>query len=258
MRRLDPRAPLVVDTRELGRRPGSMRTVTRTVPAPADLGIVVIGILEGSPIDLDLRLESVVEGVLVSGTAQARAIGECVRCLDPVDLPVEVDLQELYDYPDPHQGSRHGSRRRTRRRRTTSTTCTSSRTTSSTSSRCCGTRQCSRCPCNRCAGTTARVCAPSAEPGSRTTRSTTTTASTLAGRRCLALARGTARHRKRADRGRSQAEDLAQQHPPPPRELEGEAAPDQQARASTAEVEYSIPHRADEDGQYNGRQVLDV
>jgi uncharacterized protein len=106
VRRLDPRAPLVVDTRELGRRPGSMRTVTRTVPAPADLGIVVIGILEGSPIDLDLRLESVVEGVLVSGTAQARAIGECVRCLDPVDLPVEVDLQELYDYPDPHQGSR--------------------------------------------------------------------------------------------------------------------------------------------------------
>ena len=109
MRRLDPRAPLVVDTRELGRRPGSMRTVTRTVPAPADLGIVVIGIVEGSPLDLDLRLESVVEGVLVSGTAQARAIGECVRCLDPVDLPVEVDLQELYDYPDPHQGSRPGA-----------------------------------------------------------------------------------------------------------------------------------------------------
>lgn len=24
------------------------------------------------------------------------------------------------------------------------------------------------------------------------------------------------------------------------------------------EIEYTIPHRADEDGQYNGRQVLDV
>ncbi len=108
VRRLDPRAPLVVDTRELGRRPGSMRTVSRTVPAPADLGIAVIGIVEGSPLDLELRLESVVEGVLVSGTAQARALGECVRCLDPVDLPVVVDLQELYDYPDVHQGARSG------------------------------------------------------------------------------------------------------------------------------------------------------
>jgi uncharacterized protein len=97
----------VIDTRELARRPGSIRRVTRSVPAPADLGIVVIGILEGSPVDLDLRLESVVEGVLVSGTAQARATGECVRCLDPVDLPVEVDLQELYDYPAPHAGAGH-------------------------------------------------------------------------------------------------------------------------------------------------------
>jgi uncharacterized protein len=83
-----------------------MRTVSRRVAAPADLGIVVIGILEGSSLDLELRLESVVEGVLVSGTARARAIGECVRCLDPVDLPVEVDLQELYDYPATKPGGR--------------------------------------------------------------------------------------------------------------------------------------------------------
>jgi hypothetical protein len=36
---LDPRAPLVLDTRELGRRPGSQREVSLTVAAPADLGI---------------------------------------------------------------------------------------------------------------------------------------------------------------------------------------------------------------------------
>ena len=37
--RLDPRSPLVIDTRELGRRPGSMRKLSRSVPAPADLGV---------------------------------------------------------------------------------------------------------------------------------------------------------------------------------------------------------------------------
>ena len=76
-----------------------MRTVRRTVPAPADLGIDVIGIPEGSDLELDLRLESVLEGVLVSGTIRGRATGECVRCLDAAHHDVVTDVQELYVYP---------------------------------------------------------------------------------------------------------------------------------------------------------------
>jgi uncharacterized protein len=84
--RLDPRLPLVLDTHELGRRPGTMRKVKRTVPAPADLGTDVMGVPEGTELDLDLRLESVLEGVLVSGTV--RGVAE-----------VDADLQELFVYP---------------------------------------------------------------------------------------------------------------------------------------------------------------
>ena len=73
-----------------------MRPVSRSVPAPAHLGNDVLGVQEGSPLELDLRLESVVEGVLVSGTVSGTATGECVRCLEPVTAPVVVDLQELY------------------------------------------------------------------------------------------------------------------------------------------------------------------
>ncbi len=96
---LDPRSPLVLDTRELNRRPGSMQTVSRTVPAPADLGSDVIGVPAGSDLALDLRLESVMEGVLVSGTVSGLATGECVRCLDDVSDEVVVDVQELFAYP---------------------------------------------------------------------------------------------------------------------------------------------------------------
>lgn len=99
MIRLDPRSPLVVDAREVGRRPGTMRRVHRTVAAPAGLGSDVIGVPEGSDIELDLRLEAVMEGVLVSGMARGRVRGECVRCLDTVDGDVEADVQELYAYP---------------------------------------------------------------------------------------------------------------------------------------------------------------
>jgi uncharacterized protein len=76
-----------------------MRKVHRDVEAPAELGTDVIGIPEGSALVLDLRLESVMEGILVSGTVRGRAAGECVRCLDAVSLDVEADLQELYVYP---------------------------------------------------------------------------------------------------------------------------------------------------------------
>ena len=98
--RLDPRAPLVLDTRELGRRPGSMRELERTVPAPADLGIEVLGVAEGAPVDLDLRLEAVMEGVLVTGTARATLTGECARCLEPIADEIDVRFQELFVYED--------------------------------------------------------------------------------------------------------------------------------------------------------------
>ena len=98
--RLDPRAPLVLDTRELGRRPGSQRMVSLSAPAPADLGIEVLRVPEGSPVELDLRLEAVMEGVLVTGTASADLTGECVRCLEPLGDDVTVDLQELFVYEE--------------------------------------------------------------------------------------------------------------------------------------------------------------
>ena len=98
--KLDPRAPLVLDTRELGRRPGSQREVTRTVPAPADLGIEVLCVPEGSQVEIDLRLEAVMEGVLVTGTAHAGLEGECVRCLEPITDELEGQFQELFVYDD--------------------------------------------------------------------------------------------------------------------------------------------------------------
>lgn len=90
----------MLDTRELGRRPGSQRQVSRTVPAPADLGIEVLQVTEGSPVEFDLRLEAVMEGVLVTGTAHASLVGECARCLEPISDEIDVNFQELYVYED--------------------------------------------------------------------------------------------------------------------------------------------------------------
>ena len=98
LKHLDPRAPLVLDTRDLPRRPGAMRVIQRTVHAPSDLGLDLIRVPEGADLTLDLRLESVTEGVLVSGTVAGPVEGECGRCLRPVTDTVIVSLQELYAY----------------------------------------------------------------------------------------------------------------------------------------------------------------
>jgi uncharacterized protein len=99
IQRLDPAAPLVLDTRRLGRRPGSMSRISRSVPAPADLGLNVIAVPEGAQVELELRLEAVLEGVLVSGRAQAPLAGECVRCLEPISASADVEFAELFVFP---------------------------------------------------------------------------------------------------------------------------------------------------------------
>lgn len=108
--RTDPRSPLVINTHELGRRPGSMQTMELTMPAPTDLGIELIGVPEDSPIELALRLEAVMEGVLATGRAWVSLTGECARCLEPIEDDLEVELQELYVYPESDAGEDEASR----------------------------------------------------------------------------------------------------------------------------------------------------
>ena len=77
-----------------------MMTLHETVPSPARIGVELMAIAEGAPLALDLRIESVSEGVLVTGTVSAPTTGECARCLTPITGDVEIDLTELFAYPD--------------------------------------------------------------------------------------------------------------------------------------------------------------
>lgn len=96
--RADPRSPFVFDLRELGRRAGTMREYRRSVPAPAELGLDLIAVPEGAPLVLDMRLEAVTEGVLVTGTVTAPVRGECGRCLEPISDELSISVCELFAY----------------------------------------------------------------------------------------------------------------------------------------------------------------
>lgn len=98
--RPNPASPWVFDTRTLGRRPGSMKLWQTEVPAGERIGLDVVGVPADGPVGLDLRLESVAEGVLVSGTVEAVAVGECSRCLTDLTVDVVASVRELFAYPD--------------------------------------------------------------------------------------------------------------------------------------------------------------
>ena len=76
-----------------------MREHRFAVPAPEAWGEGIVRVEKERAIELDVRLESVHEGVLVSGTAETQYEGECSRCLRDISESVEVEFQELFAYP---------------------------------------------------------------------------------------------------------------------------------------------------------------
>ncbi len=100
MERNAPASLLVLDAKDVGRRPGTMREMDLAPAAPEGFGTDVLTVPQDQTMDLRVRIESVHEGVLVTGTVSATAVGACVRCLDEVDLPVDSAFQELFVWPD--------------------------------------------------------------------------------------------------------------------------------------------------------------
>jgi uncharacterized protein len=50
----------------------------------------------GAELDLEVQLEGVSEGVLVTATVTGPLAGECARCLDPFTSVIKVRFQELF------------------------------------------------------------------------------------------------------------------------------------------------------------------
>jgi uncharacterized protein len=86
---------LAVDVRELLQKPGAHKHVTLRAPLP-DLATPVAHVPADSPVTVDVEVESVVEGLLVTGTVAATVALRCVRCLREVRQPVEAEVRELF------------------------------------------------------------------------------------------------------------------------------------------------------------------
>jgi uncharacterized protein len=86
---------------DLPRRAGEMKEYSFDISIPERMGIDVIAVEAGEDIHVDMRLESVTQGILMSAQVSAIADGTCMRCLEPLELQIDRRIQELYRYaPD--------------------------------------------------------------------------------------------------------------------------------------------------------------
>ena len=97
---IDPTDPAVLDVHDF-RRAGESKRLQRQIELPDPPANPVIGVPEGSTVDVDLLLESVIDGVLVTGQLTYQLAGECSRCLEPVSGQGEVEFSQLYLWDEP-------------------------------------------------------------------------------------------------------------------------------------------------------------
>jgi uncharacterized protein len=97
---------LAVSVRELLQKPGAHKHVVLRAPL-ADLATPVASVPSESPVTVDCEVESVVEGLLVTGRVGTTAVLHCVRCLREVDQDLQVDVRELFAI-DPREDQDEG------------------------------------------------------------------------------------------------------------------------------------------------------
>lgn len=83
---------------DLRRQEGSLLEVSRSIPAPEDFSTDLMKAV--GDIDLDLTLQSVSEGVLVTGRVDVDVDGQCARCLIDIETSIDADITELYFYAE--------------------------------------------------------------------------------------------------------------------------------------------------------------
>ena len=94
------RSPYLFSTHDLPRRPGEMREFFVPIEIHEVMGFDILAIAADEPIDIELKLESVSDGVLATANVRSLATGECTRCLDPLEIDIDENFIELYEYSE--------------------------------------------------------------------------------------------------------------------------------------------------------------
>ena len=83
-----------IDVADLLSHPGARRHVNLTEPVE---GLAATAARVVDPIEVDLDLDHISEGIVVRGAVRATWRGECSRCLSDLAQPLELRVDELFE-----------------------------------------------------------------------------------------------------------------------------------------------------------------
>jgi uncharacterized protein len=92
------KTPFTIPVHDLMHRPGEHREKELKIVLPERLGEGLVAVQAGETLHLELRMESLGDGILASAEVETVATGECGRCLERIELELEVEFQELFAY----------------------------------------------------------------------------------------------------------------------------------------------------------------
>ena len=84
-----------IDVRDLTRQPGASRSVHLEESVPG-LHLELAEVPDDRPVACDLKIESVVEGLFVSGRLAGRMMLRCARCLKQFEQGFSVEVDEMF------------------------------------------------------------------------------------------------------------------------------------------------------------------
>jgi uncharacterized protein len=105
-------SPWAISVAEVGRRPGQSQDVETTLPAPSGIGDDFYGVAPDSDVVLDVRIDSITDGLLVTGDITATFSGECSRCLIPISEQKSAHVEAYFPYEPDNRDTHETNARR--------------------------------------------------------------------------------------------------------------------------------------------------
>ena len=75
---------------------GLPQQLTQVGPAPERIGVEMIAISQGAEVEVAATLTPLGGGILVDADIASHVEGECVRCLEPLNWPLELHISQVF------------------------------------------------------------------------------------------------------------------------------------------------------------------
>ena len=95
---------------QIGSRAGQSMEIDKAFPAPGGIGDTIVGVTEGSDVQVRGRFDSIVDGLIFTGSFTAPVHAVCTRCDTPLDrdwtaqatafFPFEEQPEDVYPLID--------------------------------------------------------------------------------------------------------------------------------------------------------------